>query len=48
MYKIGEFSKITNLTIKALHYYDEIDLLKPHRILENGYRMYNDCLLYTS
>lgn len=42
MYKIGEFSKITNLTIKALHYYDEIDLLKPHRILENGYRMYNE------
>ena len=42
MYKIGEFSKITNLTIKALHYYDEIGILKPHTILENGYRIYND------
>lgn len=42
MYRIGEFSKITNLTIKALHYYDEIDLLKPSFVLENGYRYYNE------
>lgn len=42
MYKIGEFSKITCLTIKALHYYDEIGILKPSVILENGYRLYDE------
>jgi len=42
MYKIGEFSKITNLTIKALRYYDEINLLKPSMVLENGYRYYSE------
>ncbi|TGA96270.1 MerR family transcriptional regulator [Sporolactobacillus shoreae] len=43
MYKIGQFSKITNLTIKALRYYDEQNLLNPsYRNEENGYRYYND------
>ena len=42
MYKIGEFSKITNLTVKALHYYDEIGLLKASLVLDNGYRYYNE------
>jgi len=42
MYKIGEFSKITSLTIKALHYYDEIGILNPSFVLENGYRYYDD------
>lgn len=42
MYKIGEFSKITNLTAKALHYYDEIGILTPSSILDNGYRLYDE------
>jgi len=42
MYRIGEFSKITQLTVKALRYYDEIDLLKPATISEEtGYRFYD-------
>lgn len=41
MYKIGEFSKITSLTVKTLHYYDDEGLLKPSQYLENGYRIYN-------
>lgn len=32
MYRIGEFSKMSKITIKALHYYDEIGLLKPAMI----------------
>ncbi|MDU6854714.1 MAG: MerR family transcriptional regulator [Clostridiales bacterium] len=41
MYRIGEFSKMSKTTIKTLHYYDEIDLLKPEYIdpLTN-YRFY--------
>ncbi|WP_087065926.1 MerR family transcriptional regulator [Intestinibacillus massiliensis] len=41
MFRIGEFSKMGKVTIKALRYYDEIGLLKPECIdRENGYRRY--------
>lgn len=43
MYRIGEFSRITNLSIKTLRYYDEEGLLKPScRNEANGYRYYNE------
>ena len=42
MYKIGEFSKITSLTIKALRYYEEQEILCPSERDKNGYRLYND------
>ena len=42
MYSIGEFSKITKLTVKALRYYDEEELLTPSRRGENGYRLYDE------
>jgi len=43
VYKIGEFSKITNLTVKTLRYYDEENILTPsYRSEENGYRFYNE------
>jgi DNA-binding transcriptional MerR regulator len=42
MYKISEFSKITKLTVKALRYYDEQDILKPSYRAENLYRYYDD------
>lgn len=41
MYKISEFSKITNLTVKALRYYDEEGLLIPSCRAENTYRYYD-------
>lgn len=42
MYRIGEFSKMSRVTIKTLRYYDEAGLLKPCFIQEeNGYRYYN-------
>ncbi len=41
MYKIGLFSKMNKVTIKALRYYDEIGLLKPALVDEfTGYRYY--------
>lgn len=43
MYKIGDFSKITKLTVKALRYYDEERILTPsHRDNENMYRYYDE------
>ncbi|MCQ6307017.1 MerR family transcriptional regulator [Bacillus cereus] len=42
MLSIGEFSKISHLTVKTLRYYDEIGLLKPAFIdAKNGYRYYD-------
>ncbi|BCN31760.1 MerR family transcriptional regulator [Anaeromicropila herbilytica] len=42
MYRIGEFSKITNLTVKTLRYYEEQGILIPSARAENDYRMYNN------
>lgn len=39
-YGIKELAKISGLTTRTLRYYHEIDLLKPSRIGENGYRFY--------
>lgn len=47
MYRIGLFSKITKITIKALRYYDEVGLLVPNFIDENGYRYYTSKQLTT-
>jgi len=42
MLKIGEFSKIAQVSIKALRYYDRMGLLKPiHVDRFTGYRYYN-------
>jgi DNA-binding transcriptional MerR regulator len=41
MLKIGDFSKISRISVKTLRYYDEIGLLKPAHIDPNtGYRYY--------
>ena len=41
LYRIGMFSKMNRVTIKALRYYDEVGLLKPAYINEmTGYRYY--------
>lgn len=42
MYRIGEFSKITSLTVKALRYYDDQGLLRPSARDESGYRLYSE------
>ncbi|QQK07406.1 MerR family transcriptional regulator [Miniphocaeibacter halophilus] len=42
MFKIGEFSKLSNITIKMLRHYDEIGLLKADKVDENtNYRYYS-------
>lgn len=44
--QIKEFAKLTGVTVRTLHYYDEIGLLKPSSVDEqNGYRFYDEnCL----
>ena len=42
MFTIGEFSKITGLTVKALRLYHEKGIIEPHLVDEKtGYRYYN-------
>jgi DNA-binding transcriptional MerR regulator len=41
MLKIGELGKHTGLTVRALHHYDAIGLLKPSARSDAGYRLYN-------
>lgn len=42
MFRIGEFSKITQVSIRMLRYYDENQLLMPEKVdTDTGYRMYS-------
>ena len=42
MYQIGEFSKICQVSVKTLRYYDRIGILRPSEVDRfTGYRYYN-------
>lgn len=42
MYKVKEVSEITGVSIRMLHHYDKIGLLRPTAISNSGYRLYDD------
>ena len=42
MKTVKEISKITGISIRTLRYYDEIGVLKPARVTEAGYRLYDE------
>lgn len=39
--KVGELAKRSGLTVRTLHHYDDIGLLKPSARSASGYRLYN-------
>ena len=39
-YTIKQLTNLSGVSTRTLRYYDEINLLKPKRIEENGYRIY--------
>ena len=44
--QIKEFGRLTGVSVRTLHYYDEIGLLKPSYVDEqNGYRFYDETSL---
>ncbi|MCB2828824.1 MerR family transcriptional regulator [Streptococcus dysgalactiae] len=45
MKTVKEVSQLVGLSVRTLHYYDEIDLLKPTLVGDNGYRFYDDYAL---
>ena len=42
MKTVKEVAELTGISVRTLHYYDEIGLLKPTRVTEAGYRLYDD------
>ena len=49
MLKIGEFSKLSRISIRMLRYYDEMGLLVPETIDSfTGYRYYSEAQLFTA
>lgn len=42
MRTVHEVSKLTGVSIRALHYYDRIGLLHPAQVTDAGYRLYDD------
>lgn len=42
MKTVKQVSKQTGISVRTLHYYDEIGLLKPTTVTEAGYRLYDD------
>lgn len=47
MRTVKEISKITGISVRTLHYYDEIGLFQPTDKSEAGYRLYDDKALET-
>ena len=45
MKTVKEVSRLTGVSVRTLHHYDAIDLLKPTRVTEAGYRLYDDAAL---
>ncbi len=41
-FTVKQLSKLAGVSVRTLHYYDEIGLLKPSFIKENGYRYYEE------
>jgi DNA-binding transcriptional MerR regulator len=42
MYTVKQLSTLAGVTPRTLYYYDQIDLLKPESVGENGYRYYGE------
>jgi DNA-binding transcriptional MerR regulator len=42
LFKAREFARLTGVTVRALHHYDRLGLLKPSRYSQSGYRLYRE------
>ncbi|MBN1313549.1 MAG: MerR family transcriptional regulator, partial [Anaerolineae bacterium] len=46
VYTVKQLADLAGVSVRALHYYDEIGLLKPSSVGENNYRYYDDVSLF--
>lgn len=44
-YTVQQLANLAGVSVRTLHYYDEIELLKPARVERNGYRYYEEAEL---
>ena len=42
MMTVHEVSELTGVSVRALHHYDQLGLLKPAAVTEAGYRLYDE------
>ncbi len=40
--KVKEVAALSGVSVRTLHHYDELGLLKPAKMTEAGYRIYSD------
>ena len=45
MKTVKQVSELTGVSVRTLHHYDDIGLLKPAQVTEAGYRLYDDIAL---
>ena len=45
MKTVNQVSKLTGVSVRTLHHYDAIDLLKPAAVTDAGYRLYDDAAM---
>lgn len=45
MYTVKQLAELAGVTVRTLHHYDEIGLLRPSRAASNGYRQYDEAAL---
>ena len=46
MKTVKQISELTGVSVRTLHHYDSIGLLKPTAVTEAGYRLYDDAALH--
>ena len=44
-YTVHDLARLSGVSVRTLHYYDEIGLLRPRARSESGYRLYTDAEL---
>ncbi len=42
---VNEVARLANVSVRTLHYYDQIGLLRPSALTDAGYRLYDDAAL---
>lgn len=42
LYQVNQFAELAGVTVRALHHYDRLGLLKPSRRSHGGYRLYSN------
>jgi DNA-binding transcriptional MerR regulator len=45
LYTVKQLSDLAGVSVRTLHYYDEIELLRPAKVAANGYRYYDEAAL---